>query len=289
MLWLFVTAALGGVCDTPAPIETFSIAKTQAHTTRSGLLVQFTGSGHSTLLNGEHEGELYLTFTFRNKKEEQMAFSGDWDRFRTVAGHCWRVKDAIPFDPKKAVIEVNMHKTTLPKALDFGEFALTLTGTPHKPFLHDKPCLWSEWAYGRRGAGNQWESHMLGGHSEQDLVAWIVREDSVIELPLSWRTLRPHLSPTRETTYNQLTADAFGFIREWLATNPPPVTVAEYCLTENTTYYGRVVRETDSLPPEPPDFQPGHGVNHVLLLSDVPLSGRTPSTPLTPLFQGWRY
>ena len=44
-------------------------------TTKTGLQLHFNGSGHSTLINGEHEGELTIEFQYKNQTEKQFGLS----------------------------------------------------------------------------------------------------------------------------------------------------------------------------------------------------------------------
>ena len=174
---------------------------------------------------------------------------------------------------------------TLSSLRKLGSFSVTLKGTTIESFPSGAACIYFEWVYGEK-KGDEWVMFSKG-YQSGDGVTVITSEG---EIALSVNQLRLYLAPAYSRVYTPQEIDtAPEIVREMIASENKPITVEEYRLNSNVTYYAHVDSESYWLPPEGDDKPPSRHANHLLAISDLPFVDGESQRALTPAYQGWSY
>ncbi len=178
----------------------------------------------------------------------------------------------------------NPRMPTLSSLRKLEMFTVTLKGTTMESFPSGASCIYFEWVYGEKRDG-EWVMFSKG-YQSGDGITVIIGEG---EIELSVNQLRLYLAPAYSRVYTpQQINDAPEIVREMIASENKPITIEEYRLDSNVTYYAHVDSESYWLPPED-DKPPTRHANHVLAISDLPFKDNESQRPLTPAYQGWSY
>lgn len=173
---------------------------------------------------------------------------------------------------------------TLSSLRNIEPFTVTLKGATMESYPSGVSCIYFEWVYGEKKE-DEWVMFSKGWQSGDGVT--VITGEGEIELGVN--QLRLYLTPAYSRVYapHQIN-DAPEIAREMIASENKPITVEEYRLDSNTTYYAHVDSESYWLPPED-DKPPSRHVNYVLAISDLPFVDNEPQRPLTPAYQGWSY
>ena len=186
----------------------------------------------------------------------------------------------------------------------WGEFVLVFTGEPIETYWGKQSCVWFSANYGsyrekpsdyaseeehqRWLEDGGWAEVVLLYNTEKDVQVVVDHNGETQQMLVSWRRLRPHISPSFLREYEGV-PESLPFLEAWFSRHSEPVTMAEFCLHPDRRYHARVETETYHLPPSGPDAEPEVGVNHVLVISDEPFLGSSLSKAAIPLFLNWMY
>jgi len=178
----------------------------------------------------------------------------------------------------------NVNMPTLSSLRKLGSFTVTLKGATIESFPSGAPCIYFEWVYGEK-KDDEWVMFSKGWQSGDGVT--VISGEGEIELGVN--QLRLYLAPAYSRVYApQQINDAPEIVREMIASENKPITVEEYRLVENQTYFARVDSESYWLPPED-DKPPSRRMNHVLAISDLPFGEGERQRMLTPAYRGWSY
>lgn len=168
---------------------------------------------------------------------------------------------------------------------DLPPFQVTLEGTPQPSYPDERPCLYSEWTYGRK-AGDGFSVSWRGDRSEAPFVVVTPRG----RLEIGPNRIRPHLAPgyTREWVPAEI-EKAPPHIQTALQEEQAPITVEAYCLEAGKTYWAKAEAEHYHLPPRRGEDAPRRRTNWVLVIADAPFEDGEPTRPITPGMRGWSY
>ncbi|MBT3220321.1 MAG: hypothetical protein HN348_14640 [Proteobacteria bacterium] len=196
--------------------------------------------------------------------------------------------EPIAKEPELTIIEPGVPAvptTGLNELATAGEFEITFIGQTEDAFLSHKQCVWYTSTIGEKADG-KWIVESNGYTTEKKVYATVAQGS----MELSWRELRPHLSPSFAQTVAASDANQPPWASTWFSEQESKtVTFEEYCIEKGKTYYGRVGGEDYHLPPDDPDGEPVPQTNLVLILSDTPFAEGKPTAELVPVFRHWTY
>ena len=191
-------------------------------------------------------------------------------------------------DPKLTIVEPEapgLPTIGLSDLVKAGEFELTFTGRTEEAFLSKKQCVWYTSTIGEKAEG-EWVVQSEGYTTEKTVYALVASDN----LEVTWRKLRPHLSPSFTKTVARADADQPPWATTWFSSqDSKTVTFEEFCLEKDKTYFACVGGEDYHLPPEEPDGPPQEQTNQVLIVSDAPFQDGKPTVELVPVFRHWTY
>lgn len=135
--------------------------------------------------------------------------------------------------------------------------------------IEARTCAYWEWAAGRVEDGH-WKVVASSRHSRAAVT--LVIDGASEEFPLS--RLRLHLEPSSVAVAKAVDALPAAALKDCVEARELPLTVSEFCLEPNRTYYVRRAVEQKRT---------------VLHVSDRPFEDERTATPLTPRYQAWSH
>lgn len=174
-------------------------------------------------------------------------------------------------------------------AVEEGAFEVTFTGQTTESFIGKQPCVWYEWDFGEYDETKSADEFAWGTHvNVYTTELKLTGATRLGTLSFGWRKMRTYLAPTTLRVYTSDDAvEAPKIVRDWISEHGGPVTVAEYCLLPDKTYFAMVEGDTYKVPGEEEELETR--TNFVLQISDVPFQEGAPPHAITPTYRGWKY
>lgn len=158
---------------------------------------------------------------------------------------------------------------------------VTVEGTLQKAYMTDDSCYYSEWSYGVMHSNGS--ADLIPANQSNDSIT-IVTPRGILRVDIF--EMRTYLGAFYSRTFSpENEGIAPTPIRKLLEKTPLTISVREYLLQPERTYYVRVRSDSALAPPKTEGGEPEVLYRHILEISDLPFREAAPPRELTPAYK----